>query len=36
MTSQKQQQAVLEKMDEVAKKVKVNVNTDLLNAKTGE
>ncbi len=36
LTSQKQQKAVLDKMAEVAKKVKVNVNVDLLNAKTGE
>lgn len=36
LTSQKQQQAVLNKMAEVAKKVKVNVNVELLNGKTGE
>lgn len=36
LTSQKQQKAVLEKMAEVAKKVKVSVNTDLLKEKTGE
>ncbi|MEI6438048.1 MAG: peptidyl-prolyl cis-trans isomerase [Candidatus Omnitrophota bacterium] len=36
LTSQKQQKAVLDKMADVAKKVKVSVNTDLLNAKTGE
>ncbi len=36
LTAQKQQRIVLEKMAEVAKKVKVNVNGELLNAKTGE
>ncbi|MBF0594074.1 MAG: peptidyl-prolyl cis-trans isomerase [Candidatus Omnitrophica bacterium] len=36
LTSQKQQQVVLGKMAEVAKKVKVTVNTDLLDGKTGE
>ncbi len=36
LTSQKQQKVVLEKMAEVAKKVKVNKNKELLNVKIGE
>lgn len=36
LTSQKQQKIVLDKMAEVAKKVQVKVNTDLINVKTGE
>ncbi|MBF0386990.1 MAG: peptidyl-prolyl cis-trans isomerase [Candidatus Omnitrophica bacterium] len=36
LTAQKQQKAVLDKMAEVTKKVKISVNTELLNEKTGE
>jgi peptidyl-prolyl cis-trans isomerase C len=36
LTSQKQQDAVLSKIAEAAKKVKVNMNAELLNTKTGE
>ena len=36
LTAQKQQDAVLSRIAEAAKKVKVNTNADLLNPKTGE
>jgi len=36
LTAQKQQQVVLEKMAEIARKVKVSVNAELLEDKTGE